>query len=163
MARWQITLRDPLNEIPDLTLETFGRDGYDRSIVQQVDTPSFTATQSIVVAGTFAEPRYTWEIGVSLPEDEMLHLQAMIMLQDRRIAAGDEDWLILVDEMQPLPPETSPHRKTLLIPIATAYSMVYGFGVFNVILRLAEQPETIEGSLEGEVQYLVQFSAIEVP
>lgn len=159
----RLTIRDPLNAIPDLVIESFDDGGYSRSIVQQIQSPTFTATGVGLLTGTIARYRFTWELAVSLPKLQALHLESFVMLQDRRYSARQDGRMILIDEFDEVPPEPSPHSKTLLAS-STLNGLAYGYAQFNVKLMLGDRHKTGQGVAgDGTEQKLVQFSAIELP
>jgi hypothetical protein len=165
MSRWDITIAHPTNAIPPLVLNTFGADGYRRNQIQSLKVAEFSPVATALVKGrTNYRSRYTWAIQVQIIESQALQLEALIHLQDTAYSNFQDGYLLLTDEVEPVPP-ANPQPKTLLANLTTPYGLTYGFGVFKVKLEYGEAHRTHLGqdSATGEMAKLVQFSALELP
>lgn len=162
MARWQITLRDPLNQIPDVVMEAFAPDGYSRSPVNTKTFAEFTANGTGLIEGPTGGTRYLFNVTVDLALPDALRLEAMAELQNERLDAGSATHhLLLIDEVEELPPVTSQPRP-LIGSTTTSYGKTYGFGTFQVKLDFPQNPKKWNGREAGVDFKLITFTATEV-
>jgi hypothetical protein len=149
MARWQLTLKDPLNTLPALNLGTFqaGGDGYDRArFSQSVDRVNKSGRP--VVVGPSYEYRYVWTLGLAMPEDDALLLERYLGVQKLR------GYLVLEDEIQFLTPEPSPHSRSLLSGTTkTIADGITGLGRFAVWGSLPEDGAPAHAGMAGAVPW----------
>jgi hypothetical protein len=117
------------------------------------------------VSGPAYSPTYVWSVATMLTLDEALQLEGLATWQDRAYKAKADGALRLIDELELLGPEPSPHSRTLLQaitpPWATSYR--YGYGVFPVKLQLPEDWKQQAGVwASGAEARLCTFSLLEV-
>jgi hypothetical protein len=168
MARWQLTIKQPNSAtpaIPNLVLEAFGQSGYQPGLLQRATLTDLTIGGNAILTGTPYSYRRTWAIAAEEPESKALILEALVHWQDTTLAANGDGLLELIDELEYLPPEPSPHSKVLLSGSSfTPFTgHITGFGVHKVKLQLSEQHKThLAVSGDNTLIKLLAFSAVEV-
>jgi hypothetical protein len=160
--RWEVTLRDPFELLPDLVLRDFGDSGYTRSMVQQTQAPNFLAAGNPVIFGTLSPARYLWGLAADLSEPAALMFEAIVLEQDRRYSAAQDGHWLLIDELEYLPPELSLARDLVPGSELSVGGLSTGFGLFKVKLQVAEQYKTQRGRGSSGNVKLIQFTAVEV-
>jgi hypothetical protein len=162
MARWQLTIIDPLNVVPPLVLIDVA-DGYNRSIIQQIKLADFTVAGNPIVEGTGTPgDRYTWEMQVPLSEIDKLHFEALIDEQQHRLSKLQDGHLLWVDEIEYLPPKPLIRQKPLLPGSSTTvFGKVTGFPIVPVIIAVQKAPQHIGVGQNGYYK-LTEFTVVEV-
>lgn len=163
MARWQVTIRDPLGVLPDLAIANLAG-GYSRNVVQQISLAEFTRSGNAVLKGTTTPHRYSWQIVARMAELDALHLFALIQRQQERYAALADGHLLLVDEVEYLIPRSvQPYAVVAGSTISPLTGTVTGFGIVPVLLEISDNPVAHLGvSGAGDYYKIVTFKATEV-
>jgi hypothetical protein len=133
MARWQLTLRDPLGTLAPLDLSVFeGDGGYTRDRYSQKVERHNRAGRPVITGPSYGY-RYIWTLGLILSDLDCLRLERFERAQQAR------GGLIFDDEVTYVCPEPSPHSRSLIsgsqISVSDAIS---GFGSFSVWIYLPE-------------------------
>jgi hypothetical protein len=163
MARWQITIIDPLNVVPPLVLVNIAG-GYSRSIIQQIGLAELTAAGNPILQGT-ARPgdRYIWEMQAQLLEADKLHLEALIDEQQDRFSRLQDGHLLWIDEVEYLPPKPLARQKPLLSGSAVSvHGKITGFPIVPVIFAIQQTPQHVGVSADG-YHKLTEFTVTEIP
>lgn len=153
--------------IPALTIRRFRADGgYRRSQVGFVGLSGRSNWGTAAISGPAYNPTFSWSIAAMLTEAEASQLEALALWQDSTFKSGGDGKLSLTDEIEYLPPEPNPHSRVLLTPLTPIWSSDYryGYGVFDVLLTLAEDGKTSVGQWQDDgshAKYL-SFVAVEV-
>jgi len=161
MARWQITIQDPLAGLPNIVMDV-PRAAYLRSQVQRVTVGDFTQQGNTLLEGTASAKRFTWEITTRLGEDDMLLFMAHVQLQQERYAAFGDGRMTMIDEVEYLPPTDAINQKPILIASdKLVFGKLTGFGVLPVFIEVAQDPNQvgIENSLNLKT---ITFTATEL-
>lgn len=153
--------------IPALTIDSFLMgEGYQRSMLNLISVGGYSQYGTPEIQGALTDPRYTWQISAHLTENEALQLDALAKWQDSQYKAKLDGKLQLTDQMEYLPPEASPHSRTLLSALNPSWNAgyEYGYGVFDVAIAIPEQHRTHAGVIVGTTDQvkLVQFGMVEV-
>jgi hypothetical protein len=117
------------------------------------------------VSGPNYSARYSWAIAAMLTEDQARQLGALAKWQDGQYKGQSDGKLRLIDELEPLDPEPTPHSRTLLSALNPSWNAAYsyGYGVFDVLLQLPEDWRQQVGRwATGEGARLVTFVAVEL-
>lgn len=162
MAKGELTIRDPLGQIPDLVLIAIA-DGYNRSFAQQITLAEFTQSGNPVLKGAYGQGRYIWEVAVTLTALDALHWQALFSAQQERYSALGAGHLLLIDEVELLIPRTA----QLPIVAGTAITLFgkpSGYGVVPVVLAIDDKfIEHVGRNATGDEHIKrIAFKAIEV-
>jgi hypothetical protein len=163
MARWQLTIIDPLNVVPPLVLIDVA-EGYSRSIIQQIRPAEFTAAGNPIVEGVATRgDRFAWEIQVPLSQEKAMHLEALIDEQQHRLSTLTNGALYFADEIEYLPLKPLARQKTILPGTSiTRFGKVTGFPILPVMIVVQKSPQHIGVGVDGYYK-LVEFSVTEWP
>jgi hypothetical protein len=104
---WKLTLKDPLNLVPPIDLNSFTDDGY-QSVIIFPDIINSNAAGVPIFGGSYANYQLTWLINIAVSVDTALRIKNLFRLQFTR------GYLILEDQFQELPPEPFPHSRSLI-------------------------------------------------
>ncbi|MBE7384362.1 MAG: hypothetical protein F6J95_023485 [Leptolyngbya sp. SIO1E4] len=109
---------------------------------------------------------FSWPVAAMLTLDEALQLGALAKWQDSQYKAQNNGALRLVDEIEYLDPEPSPHSRSLLAALNPSWNAgyEYGYGVFTVKLQLPQDWKQNIGRWtdSGELARLATFAITEV-
>jgi hypothetical protein len=166
MSYGQLTLSIPgaSPPVPSLTISMFPDGGYSRSLLGLTQVSDFSAYGTPVLTGPLSN-RYIWSISAVLTEADALQLEALILWSSGQYKARQDGALALVDEVEYLTPEPSPHSRSLISAITPTWSASYeyGYGQFSVQVSLAEDnPRAHKGRASSGLFKEVQFSIVEV-
>ncbi|MEO0533232.1 MAG: hypothetical protein AAF215_05130 [Cyanobacteria bacterium P01_A01_bin.123] len=136
--------------IPSITLNLWPDDDdaeplRSESGYAEVEERSSEGTPQII--GPSYEPTYLWTVPVMLTLDEAIQLGALAKWQDAEYKAYRDGALRLIDEIDYLDAEPSPHSRTLLSALNPSWNAgyEYGFGVFKVKLQVPGNWRRIAG------------------
>jgi hypothetical protein len=163
MARWQLTIIDPLNVVPPLVL-TDVAEGYSRSIIQQIRPAEFTAAGNPIVEGVSSRgDRFTWEIQVPLSQEDAMHLEALIDEQQHRLSTLGDGVLYFADEIEYVPLKPANRQKSILPGTSiTRFGKITGFPVVPAMIVVQSTPKHIGVGQDGYYK-LFEFTVIEWP
>lgn len=120
---------------------------------------------SQIVAPAY-EPKFIWTVAAMLTQAEARQLGALAGWQDRAYKANQDGALRLIDEIEFLDSEPSPHSRTLLSTLTESWnaSYVYGYGVFPVLAQLPQDWRELIGRWtgSGEEARVVTFTLLEI-
>lgn len=118
------------------------------------------------ISGVAYDPTFIWPVAAMLTQAQARQLGALARWQDREYKARRDGALRLVDEIDFLDSEPSPHSRTLLSSLQESWNsnFVYGYGVFPVKLQLGQDWRQLIGRWvdSGEEARLVTFTLIEL-
>lgn len=99
------------------------------------------------IAGVAYKPTYLWTVVALLTQAQARQLGALAKWQDAAYKANTDGALRLIDQMEFIDSEPSPHSRTLLTPIVETFNAayVYGYGVFPVKLQLPQDWRSLIG------------------
>lgn len=167
-----ITIRIPtaLNSsppIPEITLDAIANEGgYARTETNRISLGDFSQYGTANIQGSFTPPRFTWSIAAYLTEEEAIQLDALATWQDSEYKAKNEGYLELVDRVELLPAEPSPHPRNLVAALTPPWNAAYeyGYGIFKVVLTLPENHLQHVGrfTTDNSEAKLFQFGAVEI-
>lgn len=117
-----------------------------------------------VINGPSYATKYGWDVVAVCTEAEARRLEAFAELQSQNQRLKIDYPLRLIDETSYLPPEESPHSKTLLQTLQETWSAswVYGYGVFPVQLSIPDGFAVPAGVWGGVAYYKVGFAVDEL-
>lgn len=118
------------------------------------------------ISGVAYDPTFIWPVAAMLTQAQARQLGALARWQDREYKARRDGALRLIDEIDFLDSEPSPHSRSLLSAISESWNAayVYGYGVFPVKLKLPQDWRQMIGRWvdSGEEARLVTFTLIEL-
>lgn len=166
MADGDITIRIPGGSppIPEVVINCFpeGEDHYEVTRTGLAEVASFSNVGTPEISGLLND-RYSLTVLAKIPEDDALRLEAIAHWSSEQYSNGADGHLELDFELEYVGPEPSPHSRTLVSTLTTAYSYEYGYPRYDVVLTIPpgfRQRSGNNGS--GTIYNLVQFAAVEV-
>ena len=117
------------------------------------------------VSGPNYDPTYQWAVAAMLTEAEARQLGALAKWRDRQYKSNANGRLRLIDQVEYLDSEASPHSRTLLATLTETWNAgySYGYGVFDVKIQLPPDWRSQAGLwASGSQARLCTFSLIEV-
>jgi len=169
MTRWQMTLKQsgttPSPNIGTLTLKNW-QDPPTRSQINHITLGNFSPMNVPTLAGSnyLKSYHFTWQIAALLTSAQSRQFEALVGWQQSQFGSGSDGRLILTEEVEYLPPETTPHSRTVIsgTGITESWGQVSGFGTYYVFATLGDTHKTQVG-YSGVVNYkLVQFVLTEM-
>lgn len=118
------------------------------------------------ITGPAYNPKFIWPVAAMMTQAQARQLGAKAGWQDREFKAKRNGALRLIDEIEYLDSEPTPHSRTLLSAISEGWnsSYQYGYGVFDVLIVLPQDSRQLIGRWNdsGEEARLVTFTLLEV-
>ncbi|MEM6435703.1 MAG: hypothetical protein AAF773_17905 [Cyanobacteria bacterium P01_D01_bin.115] len=154
--------------IPALTLNAWPAGGGvpTRNEIGYAELSARSNRGTPAISGPSYDVTYSWPIAAMVTLDEALQLGALAKWQDQQYKAQNDGALRLIDELEPVDPQPSPHSRTLLSTLNPSWNagFEYGYGVFAVKLQLPTDWRQIVGVWKdsGELARLITFQALEV-
>ena len=154
--------------IPSLTLNTWPANAGlpTRSTLGYAELSERSNRGTPVVTGPAYDVTYSWAIAAMLTLDEALQLGALALWQDRQYKAQNDGALRLIDQIEFLDAEPSPHSRTLLQALNPSWNAgyQYGYGVFSIKLQLPPDWRQNIGrwTSTGEGARVVSLQALEL-
>lgn len=157
MARWEITIADPNDDLTPVVFRV-GGDSYSRSIVEEKTVARFTSRNAAVLTGQRTGYRYIWSLAsLVVPIADARQIGKMIRL----VMQGTYTHLLLTDEVEEVDPEDTSHVKNLITTIAPnppspatdPEGAQYGYGRFAVFPQRSDQSSRRHLGYVGDQEY----------
>lgn len=137
-----------------------------RSRLADVEVTGRSSYGTPQIGGPSYGPIYSWPVVAMVTKAQARQIGALVGWQNQEYLAERDGALRLIDEVEELDSEPSPHSRTLLSAIAEDWSgsYVYGYGVFKVKIQLPPEWRQFLGRWtdSGEEARLVSFRLEEV-
>lgn len=118
-----------------------------------------------IIGPSYGE-KFIWPVAAMLTLSQARQLGALAKWQSRTYKASQDGALRLIDEIDYLDSEPSPHSRSLLSAITESWNSgyVYGYGVFDALIQLPQDWKQFLGkwNASGDQARLAAFTLIEL-
>lgn len=171
MAFKQITIADPLAQLPSLTLYP-DRDEYSRSEIDRRKSLGRTMLGATKIGGAVYDEWFQWQLNFKMVHEDKIKLfQIYAQVLNKRLSFKNSQlypgYLHLADEFRKVPATATPEKytfvsgSTIISPYTLAGGqLTEGYAVFKVLLTGLENPDHIKEL--GSCRYSLSFGCEEV-